>query len=138
MAFSLDDAQRVQRALSQLDAIHEATSSLGVQMATVTEALSQLADAMTGLESDVARVLAALATETLSPAAHELVDALQERYDALNTALDTGRPSDDAVTPPLVAHGSVVLWRGGSAAARRGAGRAAAPNGDSPGGAASS
>lgn len=66
-------------------------------MATINEVLVALADKVTGIESDVRRVLDALASEQLSPEAQAEVDALQARLDQVDADMDAAVPE----VPPV-------------------------------------
>lgn len=61
-------------------------------MASVSEAVQVLAEAMTGIEQDVDRVLEVLENEELSPEAQQAVDALKARMDTVNARMDEAVP----------------------------------------------
>jgi hypothetical protein len=63
-------------------------------VATIQELLTALGGAVAGVESDVQRLLTALADENVSPETQQAADALKTRLDALNSAMD------QAVPPP--------------------------------------
>jgi chromosome segregation ATPase len=75
-----------------LERIDRRTERMAHSMATITEAVTALAEKMGGLEEDVQRVLQALENEQLSPEAQQAVDALSARFDNLNQELDAAVP----------------------------------------------
>ncbi len=93
LALELRRAMRLlERIAMKVDAISAHDHVEDQQMATVVEALQAVADAVSGLESDVQRVLDALANENISPEAQQVVDQLKARVDAMNAALDSAVP----------------------------------------------
>jgi hypothetical protein len=101
MGFSFDDVHRFEEQFEKLDNTYNTVQlilskvdQLGEQMGTLAEGLTSLSDALTGLETDVARVLAALGSPgvTLDTEAQAAVDALAARMGTMDAAMDTAVP----------------------------------------------
>lgn len=106
MGFSFDDVDRFKAHFQTTTDVHIATQlilakldDMEAQMGTLAEGLTTLSDALTGLETDVQRVLAALGSPgvTLNAEAQSAVDALAARMGTLDTNMDAAVPE----APPV-------------------------------------
>ena len=105
MGFSFGDVELFKQQFEKIDNIYNATQlilgkiiQMEGGMATLRESLTSLGDLLTGLETDVQRVLDAVGNPdvTLNAEAQAAVDALAARMGTLDSAMDTAVPE----TPP--------------------------------------
>jgi hypothetical protein len=86
--------------------INKRTKRMEQAMTTITEAIAEFGDKLSGLEEDVQRVIAALENQELNPEAQAAVDSLKARFDTLNADLDeavppTATPGGDEESQPF-------------------------------------
>jgi archaellum component FlaC len=89
------EALATEKALATLNRIDQCTTRMEAMMATLNDALTGIANAVSGLEEDVNRLVAVVQNEELSPEAQAAVDAIQQRMASLNALADA------AVPPPM-------------------------------------
>ena len=92
-----DGLAAVRRIEDKINQILSGQQQLEERMATVSEALTAIANGMSGLEEDVQRLIDVATNENLSPEMQAAVDQIVARQTAMSDMMDSAVPPVTAV-----------------------------------------